>query len=236
MKKITLLAIVVISNFFNLSGQCTKTSSGFGNNTTTTMYNVQGTVNVVLNSQTSVSVNLMPNFSTASGPDVRVYLVNRGTLTDAQLKLPVMFNSRPKIEMGMSPASGMMSFTKPIPSGMNISDFDTVYFFCQQFSQFWDFGSFMPFTTANCAFLASDTFEQNNLKLYPNPVSNELNIENGENLKIKIYTVLGNIVLNEDSNIDSNRKVNVSNLNSGIYFLELIDKDNNRLVKRFVKE
>jgi Secretion system C-terminal sorting domain/Electron transfer DM13 len=236
MKKFTLLTIVVISNFFNLSAQCTKTSSGFGNNTTTTMYNVQGTVNVVLNSPTSVSVNLMPNFSTASGPDVRVYLVNRGTLTDAQLKIPMMFNARPKIEMGMSPASGMMSFTKTIPSGMNISDFDTVYFFCQQFSQFWDFGSFMPFTAVNCVFLASDTFEKSSLKIYPNPVNSELNIENAENLKVKIYTVIGNIMLTEDSKIDSSRKINVSNLNSGIYFLELIDTENNRLVKRFVKE
>ncbi len=237
MKKVTLLAIIAISNFLNLNAQCTKTSTGFGNNTSTTMYNVQGTVNVVLNSATSVSVNLMPNFSTASGPDVRIYLVNRGTLTDAQLKTPMMFNSRPKIEMGMSPGSGMMSFTKPIPSGMNISVFDTVYFFCLQFSQFWDFGSFMPFTVANCAtVLANDTFEKNNLKLFPNPVSNELNIDNSENLKIKVYDTTGKIVINEDSNIDLNRKVNVSNLNSGIYLLELIDNENNRLVKRFLKQ
>jgi Secretion system C-terminal sorting domain/Electron transfer DM13 len=236
MKKFTLLAIVVISSFFNLSAQCTKTSTGFGNNTTTTMYNVQGTVNVVLNSTNSVSVNLMPNFSTASGPDVRVYLVNRGILTDAQLKIPAMFNARPKIEMGMSPASGMMSFTKPIPSGMNISDFDTVYFFCQQFSQFWDFGSFVPFTAANCTFLASDTFEKNNLKLYPNPVFSELNIKNAENLKFKIYNFLGNIVLTEGSIMYSERKIDVSNFNSGIYLLEFTDSDNNRLIKKFVKQ
>ncbi len=239
MKKFIFLAIIVISNFINLSAQCTKTSSGFGNNTTTTMYNVQGTVNVVLNSPTSVSVNLMPNFSTASGPDVRVYLVNRGTLTDAQLKLPVMFNTRPKIEMGMSPATGMMSYTKPIPSGMNISDFDTVYFFCQQFSQFWDFGSFMPFTAANCAFLATDTFETKNFKLFPNPVSESLNVDFNNEISeysVKIFNTIGSIVLNDGKISVTNNTLNISKLNAGVYFIELNDSNNNRFIKRFVKQ
>lgn len=235
MKKIILILIIALSSFINIDAQCTKTSTGFGNNSGTPMYNIIGTVEVVLNSATSVSVNLGSNFSTASGPDVRIFLVDRGTLTDAQLKIPMMFNSRPKIEMGMNPAY-LNSYTKTIPFGINISDFETVYFFCQQFSQFWDFGSFMPFTPANCAsVLANDTFEKSNLIVYPNPVSNELNIENAENLGLKIYDVLGNLVLNENSNADLSRKINVNKLNSGIYFLELIDKENNRLVKRFVK-
>ncbi len=235
MKNIILTLIIAFSSFINTNAQCTKTSTGFGNNSGTPMYNVSGTVEVVLNSATSVSVNLGANFSTASGPDVKIYLVDRGSLTDAQLKIPAMFNSRPKIEMGVSPATGMMSFTKAIPVGMNISDFETVYFFCDQFDQFWDFGSYMSFTP-NCTFLANDTFEKSNLKVYPSPVTTELYIDNAENLSLKIYDVLGNLIQNEISNSDLSRKVNVSRLNSGIYFLELINNDNNRLVKRFIKQ
>jgi Secretion system C-terminal sorting domain/Electron transfer DM13 len=236
MKKITFLAIIAFSSFFNLNAQCSKTASSFGNNTSVTMYNVLGTVDVVLNSPTSVSVSLGADFSTASGPDVRIFLVNRGNLTDAQLKTPMMFNARPKIEMGMNPAY-LNTYTKTIPNGINISDFETVYFYCQQFNQFWDFGSFMPFTASNCAsILVNDTFEKSDLKLFPNPVSNELNLENTENLKIKIYNIIGNVVLLEDSNDAISRKINVNNLTSGVYFIELTNQDNNRLVKRFIKQ
>lgn len=236
MKKITLLAIIVLSSFVNLNAQCINTTTNFGNNSGTPMYNVTGTVEVVLNSATSVSVNLGSNFSTASGPDVRIFLVDRGLLTNAQLKIPAMFNSRPKIEMGMNPAY-LNSYTKTIPSGMNISDFETVYFYCQAFNAFWDFGSFTPFNTTNCAIvLANDTFEKSDLKLFPNPAFNELNLENAENFKVKIYNVLGNLVLSEDSNAASSRKININNLTSGVYFIELTNQDNNRLVKRFIKQ
>ncbi len=234
MKKITLLASFTFFSFLNLNAQCIKTATDFGNNTSTTMYNVSGSVKVILNSLTSISVNLGSDFSTASGPDVRIFLVNRGTLTDSQLKTPTIFNSRPKIEMAMNPSISS-TYTKTIPPGLNISDFDTVYFYCQQFNQFWDFGSFEPFTIANCSsVLTNNAFEINNLKIFPNPVLNELNIEHADNLKIKIYNVVGNNLFN--SNLDTINKIDLSNFNSGIYFIEFTDKNKNRLVKQFIKQ
>ncbi len=235
MKKNIFLSIFAFSISLSFYAQCNKTATNFGNNTSTTMYNVLGSVDVVLNSPTSISVSLGADFSTASGPDVRIFLVDRGNLTDAQLKTPMMFNARPKIEMGMNPAY-LNTYTKTIPNGINISDFETVYFYCQQFNQFWDFGSFMPFTSSNCNFLANDTFEKSNLKIYPNPANNELNIDNAENLKLKIYNVLGILILSEDSNEAVSRKININNLNSGIYLLEFTNQENNKLVTRFVKQ
>jgi hypothetical protein len=240
MKKIAFLVLFTIGLSQYVNSQCTTTATGFGNNTSTTMYNVLGTVQVVLNANNSVTVNLMSNFSTASGPDVRIFLVDRGTLTNAQLKIPAMFNARPKIEMGISPVSGVASFTKAIPPGMNISDFETVYFYCQSFSQFWDFGSFTPFTNLNCALLETNDFENNKLQLYPNPVTRELNIQLEDtttNYKVTIYNVLG-VLVYESSNQKSNasNSINISELNSGIYFVKITDDKNKIYQKRLIKK
>jgi hypothetical protein len=238
MKKNTfLLLITVIFSQLAIS-QCNKSAAGFGNNTSVPMYNVLGNVEVVLNSPTSVSVNLSSNFSTAAGPDVRIYLVDRGTLTNAQLKIPAMFNSRPKIQMGMNPASST-SYTQTIPVGMNISDFETVYFYCQAFSQFWDYGSFAPFTTSDCALLGTSNFENNKkLQLYPNPATNELNIEldtDTNKYDITIYNLFGSVVF-ESKNKDSNDKqININNLNSGVYFVQITDDENEVYQKKLIK-
>ena len=220
-----------------VNGQCNKVATNFGNNTSVAMYNVAGMVSVVLNSSTSVSVNLGSTFATASGPDVRVYLVNRGTLTDAMLKVPSNFLSLPKIEMGMITANGMASFTKPIPSGMNIANFNTVYFFCQQFSQFWDFGTIMPFTTS-CTFLANSNFEKERFSVYPNPVNDVLNLDlsSFENeAKINVYNNLGNLIVSKNKSSLIENQLNVAEFSNGIYLLEILDAENNRFVKKFLK-
>jgi Secretion system C-terminal sorting domain len=229
-KTILLLAIL---NLFSISiqAQCSINATEFGNNTSVAMYNVAGNVQVVLNTNNTVTVNLMSNFVTASGPDVRIYLVNRGVLTNTMLKVPSNFLATQKIEMGFSPASGVASFTKPIPAGMNISDFNTVYF--------WDFGSITPFTTSNCAVLGTTSLEKSNFKIYPNPTSKELNFDLNSDtdlLKIKIYNTLGVLVFPEKEISENNKEIDVSLLGSGVYFIELQDQNNNRFVQRFVKQ
>ena len=62
-------------------------------------------------------------------------LQNARTGTSSDAKITAMFNARPKIDIGMNPTSNT-NYTKTIPTGMNISNFNTVYFFCQTFSQF----------------------------------------------------------------------------------------------------
>jgi predicted small secreted protein len=239
MKK-TILLIAILNLFsISLQAQCNSNATGFGNNSSVAMYNVAGSVQVVLNTNNTVTVNLMSNFATASGPDVRIYLVNRGTLTNTMLKVPSNFLATQRIEMGMSPASGAASFTKPIPSGMAISDFNTVYFFCQAFNQFWDFGSITPFTTSNCAVLGTSSLEKSNFKIYPNPTANELNFDLNsvsDILKIKIYNTLGSQIISEKIISENNKNLDVSLLDSGVYFIELQDQNNNRFVQRFVKQ
>ena len=239
MKKIAFLFLFTIGLSQSVNSQCNKSVTGFGNNTSTVMYNVTGNVNVVLNSATSVSVSLSTNFATAAGPDVRIFLVDRGNLTNAQLKVTSNFLTRPRIEMGLSPASGTANFTKTIPAGMNITDFETVYFYCQAFNQFWDYGSFTPFTSADCSLLATNNFENNKLQLYPNPATNELNIQlqdSTTNYKVAIYNTLGSMVFESNDQLsDNNNNINVSQLNSGIYFVKIIDNENKIYQKQLIK-
>lgn len=237
MKKTSILLLLLFGFTQQVFSQCTTNASAFGNNTAIPMYNVQGTVQVVLNTDNTVTVNLMSNFTTAAGPDVRIFLVDRGTLTNAQLRVTSNFLTRPRIEMGLSPASGSATFTKTIPSGMNISEFETVYFYCQAFSQFWDFGSIIPFTTANCSVLGTNEFENDKLKLIPNPVSNELTLTLETfviDYKVIIYNTIGSVVYNNRFS-DSTNTIDVGNLIAGVYIVQIEDDENNRYTKSMIK-
>ena len=235
MKKIITLSLFCVFSVLKSNAQCTSNGASFGNNTSVAMYNVTGMVSVVLNTNNTITLNLGSTFATASGPDVRVFLVDRGTLTNTQLRTTSNFLARPKIEMGLINGNGLASYIKDIPAGMNISNFNTIYFYCQAFDQFWDFGSFIPFTNANCITLGNENFAANNFKIYPNPSKGSITIDFDENNGVKylnIYSALGQkiFVLNEP--IISNTSIDISSLKTGMYFLELIDKENNTIVKK----
>jgi hypothetical protein len=235
MKKITYLFTLLVASYFG-QAQCTATGTNFGNNTSNTMYNVQGTVNVVLNTNNTISLSTGSNFSTAAGPDVRVYILDRGTLTDAQLKNTINFPSLPKIEMGLISGNGAMSFTKNIPNSVTISDFDTIYFLCEDFNLFWDFGNYVPFTTSNCSVLSSTIFNSDNFTVYPNPMNDVFSVEVGNNVKIEtitVYNSLGQVVLVKNENMEE--VTDVSNLKQGVYYLEILDIEGNTSIKNIVK-
>lgn len=246
MKNITLSVFFAVFGIFsNANAQCTEIATGFGNNTSIPMYNITGenSVQVVLNTDNTVTLNTLSNFNTSPGPDVRVFLVNPGSLTNTQLKTTNP-TSLPNINFGIVSSNtnpdGVHSFTSNIPVGVNISNYTKVFFYCVTFSQFWDFGTITPFTSANCSVLGTDDFTKNNFEVYPNPVSNELNIdlnsfsENG--LSAKIYNTLGSLVETKNTISIEKNKVDVSQLNNGIYFIEINNKENERVIKRFIKQ
>ena len=81
--------------------------------------------------------------------------------------------------------------------------------------------------------LGVDDFSANNLKIYPNPAESTVNVELIESTisNIQIYSIDGSLLL--DQEMQSNRvELSVDILNSGIYFLRVIDADNNVVVKK----
>lgn len=83
--------------------------------------------------------------------------------------------------------------------------------------------------------LSSDSFAVSNVKLYPNPTSNVLNIESvGTIQNIAIFNVLGQEVVNKSTN-ESSIRLDVSGLNAGVYVVKSII-DGKVSSTKFIKE
>jgi hypothetical protein len=80
--------------------------------------------------------------------------------------------------------------------------------------------------------LSSSDFSQNNLevKLYPNPVNDILNIETALELQsVEIYNLQGQKVLSSNQ-----KQINVSDLAAGMYMVRIQDAENNIATKKIV--
>lgn len=85
-------------------------------------------------------------------------------------------------------------------------------------------------------FLNLNSISSTTLNLYPNPTSNTLVIDS-ENLKefsIKIFSSTGVLVYEAIKN--TNDIINVSNLSSGVYFVQLNDGSSNLSSLKFIKQ
>lgn len=71
-----------------------------------------------------------------------------------------------------------------------------------------------------------------NISLYPNPAISVINLKNAGNSDIKVYDVLGKLVLSA-TDISMDQEINVSKFEIGTYFIK-ISKDSNISTKRFV--
>ena len=84
--------------------------------------------------------------------------------------------------------------------------------------------------------LSNESFTSfENIKIYPNPVNEKLNIKflaNHYNFNISIYDITGRFI-KEYNNI--NDSIDVSQLKNGVYVL-YINFDNKRIIKKFIKE
>ena len=73
--------------------------------------------------------------------------------------------------------------------------------------------------------LSVNEFEASSIKLYPNPTSNILNVSveqlNELPDNMKLYNMLGQLVLEKDINNTNDLSIDMSNLNNGMYFLKL---------------
>jgi len=72
------------------------------------------------------------------------------------------------------------------------------------------------------------------LKIYPNPVSNFLNLETDLMFNnVRVFNVVGSCVISEEGNT---RQIDVSTLTPGIYMLEFNMKNGNKITRKIVKQ
>ncbi|HBN05970.1 MAG TPA: hypothetical protein DD434_09315 [Bacteroidales bacterium] len=81
--------------------------------------------------------------------------------------------------------------------------------------------------------------DKNSITIYPNPASDIVNLEikdvNIEILELNIYNILGVLVKTKTISNDINQ-INISDLNNGIYFLDLKSKDFTTKQKLIIKK
>ena len=83
----------------------------------------------------------------------------------------------------------------------------------------------------------SDYSYQNDIKIYPNPSSTEINVELSSDIKIlkwNIFDIPGSKILS--GTIENINKIDISTLKSGLYYLEVIDDKGRSVVGKFVVE
>jgi len=71
-------------------------------------------------------------------------------------------------------------------------------------------------------YLTTTDINISNLKIYPNPTSRILYIQGTNNINnIKIYNYLGKLVFDKNFGFNKKIQLDLSNINPGIYFIEL---------------
>ena len=86
----------------------------------------------------------------------------------------------------------------------------------------WKLGSTIT-SGSTCTTLSNSDFENvTSMNIYPNPSTGIFNIDVQENISVEIYDILGKSVANQKLTIGSN-SIDISNLQSGIYVLKVIN-------------
>jgi hypothetical protein len=85
---------------------------------------------------------------------------------------------------------------------------------------------------SDSAGLGTDTFESSNLKYYPNPVENVLNLSFDQEISsVEIFNLLGQKVSSTITNAANEVQVDMSNLANGPYMVRVISNDKMKTIK-----
>jgi len=92
------------------------------------------------------------------------------------------------------------------------------------------------FATQACTPLANETFESQNINLYPNPAINFVELQNvNQEYNYALYAITGVCVQKGSVSLENNH-INVENLSSGIYVLQLDDKNGKLSSYKLIKD
>ncbi len=84
--------------------------------------------------------------------------------------------------------------------------------------------------------VSTPTNELENARIYPNPFSNEINIENlVAAKKVKVVNLLGQTLIDQQVSNETSTKINTESLASGIYLIVIEGKNGLRAVNKLVK-
>ena len=94
------------------------------------------------------------------------------------------------------------------------------------------------FETEEGTILGLEGFTKETIVIYPNPANNQLNIRIPNALEtqsIKIIDMLGKTLLTKNRSIENHTILDITNLNTGVYFIE-ISINETRVVRKIIKQ
>lgn len=122
--------------------------------------------------------------------------------------------------------------------GTGINNGDAVWFKVKSYSIDKTLNNEVVSSSSSVATLSLSAFDSNQIKFYPNPVTDELTLEfqNGlTDVSIEIYDLHGRLIITELLNEASVKKVNTQYLSEGLYFLQVKGADFKQVFK-FLKK
>lgn len=78
--------------------------------------------------------------------------------------------------------------------------------------------------------LSTDNFNQNKITIYPNPSKGEIYVSEVSKFDIEIFNVMGKKVYS-NKNLNSKQPINLSNLQSGVYFVSILNNNQKQSIK-----
>lgn len=88
--------------------------------------------------------------------------------------------------------------------------------------------------SADCFQSSTQTIQADDLMIYPNPVTDKLYINSSEKIEnVSVFSLTGGKI---ENSAFINDFINVSTLQSGIYFLKVLDVSGKSVIQKFIKE
>lgn len=231
--RLLLLTSVLLSltTTTTVKSQCTRTAPFQDGG-----YVVTGNATMTYTLSGNKTLDIDSGFSTMEGPDLYVYLTNSISITTSSTTVP-----DGTIELGVLTSSlnngmyeGASSYT--IPMDVSINDYAYVVIQCKQFNAFWGFSQLGTEQGADCSSLSVDEEKFKKINFYPNPTKDKIsfNIYFQEDVQVNVYNSYGIIVVESEINKIKN-EISLSDISSGIYYVELISDRKKSIRKLIIK-
>ena len=135
------------------------------------------------------------------------------------------------IDSDVYTATGIKTITLNLPNGFTENDYNNIVATATDANgNTSEFGANVSYT------LALSQFENQQFKIYPNPVSTKLFIQSvaSDNYSFKIINAVGQVVLIQNNRVSST-ELDVSLLSSGLYFLNITSDNSSTQTIKFIK-
>jgi len=185
---------------------------------------------------TFVDNHALIQWTTATETNVQGFNIYRNTELD--------FNSAQKINANLISAQG----TTTEPQDYQFTDINPVcvgtsyYYWLESvdFSSTTEVYNAIKFEPEEGQGGFDNTFTENKLNCYPNPAKNNIQIDyaikgrpTSSSVKVTVYNILGNVVKTKEINSSQNN-LDISELNSGVYFYQVKEAGFNQIKKMVV--